>query len=112
VATRRDAALRRRPPRWSAESCAALELDPAWLPPALSRGSAGRTPGRRPVAAGAGDQAAGALGVGVTRGGGPLSVVLGTSGVVFAGSTSTRPSRPAAYTPSATRCPAPGTRWA
>src|SRR5436305_14495553 len=36
-----------------------------------------------PVAAGAGDQAAGALGVGVDRPG-PLSVVLGTSGVVFA----------------------------
>jgi xylulokinase len=36
------------------------------------------------VAAGAGDQAAGALGVGVDRPGGPLSVVLGTSGVVFA----------------------------
>jgi xylulokinase len=35
------------------------------------------------VAAGAGDQAAGALGVGVDRPG-PLSVVLGTSGVVFA----------------------------
>src|SRR3712207_155713 len=36
-----------------------------------------------PVAAGAGDQAAGALGVGVDRPG-PVSVVLGTSGVVFA----------------------------
>ena len=35
------------------------------------------------MAAGAGDQAAGALGVGVDRPG-PLSVVLGTSGVVFA----------------------------
>jgi xylulokinase len=35
-----------------------------------------------PVAAGAGDQAAGALGVGVVRPG-PLSIVLGTSGVVF-----------------------------
>jgi xylulokinase len=37
-----------------------------------------------PVAAGAGDQAAGAVGVGVDRAGGALSVVLGTSGVVFA----------------------------
>ncbi len=36
-----------------------------------------------PVAAGAGDQAAGALGVGVDRPG-PASIVLGTSGVVFA----------------------------
>ena len=38
-----------------------------------------------PVAAGAGDQAAGALGVGVDRPG-PASIVLGTSGVVFAAS--------------------------
>jgi xylulokinase len=37
-----------------------------------------------PVAAGAGDQAAGALGVGVLREGEAASVVLGTSGVVFA----------------------------
>jgi xylulokinase len=36
------------------------------------------------VAAGAGDQAAGALGVGVVSRGDPASVVLGTSGVVFA----------------------------
>jgi xylulokinase len=43
----------------------------------------GRTGGGVAVAAGAGDQAAGALGVGVDRPG-PLSVVLGTSGVVFA----------------------------
>jgi xylulokinase len=37
-----------------------------------------------PVAAGAGDQAAAAVGAGIT-GPGPLSVVLGTSGVVLAG---------------------------
>ncbi len=37
----------------------------------------------RPEIGGAGDQQAGALGVGVV-GPGPLSVVLGTSGVVFA----------------------------
>jgi xylulokinase len=42
----------------------------------------GRTPDGVPVAAGAGDQSAGALGVGVVRPG-PLSIVLGTSGVVF-----------------------------
>jgi xylulokinase len=36
-----------------------------------------------PVVAGAGDQASGALGVGVVAAGGPASVVLGTSGVVF-----------------------------
>ena len=44
----------------------------------------GATHGGVPVAAGAGDQAAGALGVGVVAEGGPASVVLGTSGVVFA----------------------------
>ena len=43
----------------------------------------GETSDGIPIAAGAGDQAAGALGVGVDRPG-PLSVVLGTSGVVFA----------------------------
>ena len=53
--------------------------------PALleSPAESGRTATGVPVAAGAGDQAAGAVGVGVDRPG-PLSVVLGTSGVVFA----------------------------
>jgi xylulokinase len=70
--------------RWSSEVVGALELDPAWLPPVLeSPDVSGRTADGVPVAAGAGDQAAGALGVGVDRPG-PLSVVLGTSGVVFA----------------------------
>jgi xylulokinase len=69
--------------RWSEELLSTLELDPAWLPPALeSPDVSGRTPDGAPVAAGAGDQAAGALGVGVDRPG-PASVVLGTSGVVF-----------------------------
>jgi xylulokinase len=69
---------------WSAEVLDALELDPAWLPPVVeSPQRTGETPDGIPVAAGAGDQAAGALGVGVDRPG-PLSVVLGTSGVVFA----------------------------
>jgi xylulokinase len=44
----------------------------------------GVTHGGVPVAAGAGDQAAGALGVGVVAEGGPAAVALGTSGVVFA----------------------------
>jgi xylulokinase len=70
--------------RWSDEVLAALEIPPDWLPPVLeSPAVAGRTSEGVPVAAGAGDQAAGALGVGVDRPG-PLSVVLGTSGVVFA----------------------------
>jgi xylulokinase len=59
--------------RWSDEMMAALEIPGEWLPEV-----------RESVqAAGAGDQAAGALGVGVV-GPGTLSVVLGTSGVVFA----------------------------
>ena len=70
--------------RWSQEMVEALELDPAWLPRALeSPEVSGETAAGIPVAAGAGDQAAAALGVGVDRPG-PVSVVLGTSGVVFA----------------------------
>jgi len=59
--------------RWSEEVCSALEIPVEWLPPAHESTAIG----------GAGDQQAGALGVGVV-GPGPLSVVLGTSGVVFA----------------------------
>ncbi|MFL6005738.1 MAG: xylulokinase [Gaiellaceae bacterium] len=58
--------------RWSDEVLDALEVPREWLPPVHES----------PAIAGAGDQAAGALGVGVT-GPGPVSVVLGTSGVVF-----------------------------
>jgi xylulokinase len=58
---------------WSEEVIEALELEPSWLPEARESTEI----------AGAGDQAAAALGVGVDRPG-PLSVVLGTSGVVFA----------------------------
>jgi xylulokinase len=69
--------------RWSDEVLHALELERAWLPDAHESTEIG----------GAGDQAAGALGVGIAGVGragvgverpGPLSVVLGTSGVVFA----------------------------
>jgi xylulokinase len=59
--------------RWSDEMLDALELPAAWLPEVHES----------PAIAGAGDQAAGALGVGIARPG-TLSVVLGTSGVVFA----------------------------
>jgi xylulokinase len=58
--------------RWSAEVLAALDLPREWLPPAHESTEI----------AGAGDQAAGALGVGIDAPG-PLSVALGTSGVVF-----------------------------
>ena len=70
--------------RWSQDVLDALDVPADWLPTALeSPEVSGRTANGTPVAAGAGDQAAGALGVGVD-GPGPLSVVLGTSGVVFA----------------------------
>jgi xylulokinase len=58
--------------RWSDEVLAALDLPREWLPPAHES----------TAIAGAGDQAAGALGVGIDVPG-PLSVALGTSGVVF-----------------------------
>jgi len=70
--------------RWSREMLDALEIPYQWLPRAVeSPAVSGHTADGVPVAAGAGDQAAGALGVGVDRPG-PVSVVLGTSGVVFA----------------------------
>jgi xylulokinase len=59
--------------RWSDDVLAALDVPRAWLPEVLESTDAG----------GAGDQAAGAVGVGVVAPG-TLSVVLGTSGVVFA----------------------------
>jgi xylulokinase len=58
--------------RWSHEVTDALEIPREWLPPVHES----------PDIAGAGDQAAAAVGVGVIEVG-PLSVVLGTSGVVF-----------------------------
>ena len=66
--------------RWSDDVLAALELPREWLPPAYESTEI----------AGAGDQAAGALGVGIAAPG-PLSVVLGTSGVVFAALDAYRP---------------------
>jgi len=79
---------------WSAEVTDALRIPRAWLPPThegpeitgtISTSAAqatGLAPGT-PVVAGGGDQAAGAVGVGAVEPG-VLSVVLGTSGVVFA----------------------------
>ena len=76
--------------RWCDEMLDGLDLPGAWLPPVLeSPAVSGHVDARNdrlhgvPVAAGAGDCAAAALGVGVSRPG-SLSVVLGTSGVVFA----------------------------
>ena len=59
--------------RWSEEVCARSS----------SRSSGCRRRRESTVIAGAGDQAAAALGIGITAPG-PVSVVLGTSGVVFA----------------------------
>ena len=59
--------------RWSDDVLADLELPRGWLPPAHESTEIGA----------AGDQAAAALGVGVDRPG-SVSVVLGTSGVIFA----------------------------
>jgi xylulokinase len=58
--------------RWSTEVCGALEIPLEWLPEAHES----------TAIAGAGDQAAAALGVGIASPG-PVSVVLGTSGVIF-----------------------------
>jgi xylulokinase len=70
--------------RWSGELLHDLEIPPSWLPDlAESPDAVGELDGI-PVAAGAGDQAAAAVGAGIT-GPGPFSVVLGTSGVVLAG---------------------------
>jgi xylulokinase len=70
---------------WSADVLDALELNREWLPTVHeSPAPAGRLGDRVPVAAGAGDEAAAAVGNGVVRQGDPVSVVLGTSGVVVA----------------------------
>ncbi len=79
---------------WSHEMLDAAEIDPRLLPavfesPAIcarvSRDAAALTGIRAgtPIVAGAGDQAAGAIGLGITRPG-AVSATIGTSGVVFA----------------------------
>ncbi len=69
--------------RWSTELLEDLEIPVAWLPELAESPDAVGTLNGVAVAAGAGDQAAAAVGAGITRPG-PLSVVLGTSGVVLA----------------------------
>ena len=69
--------------RWSDELLAELEIPPAWLPELCESSDVVGSFEGVPVAAGAGDQSAAAVGGGITRPG-PLSVVLGTSGVVLA----------------------------
>jgi xylulokinase len=70
--------------RWSHALLEVLELPEGWLPRVLeSPDPTGAAAGGIPVAAGAGDQAASALGVGVHQHG-TTAVTIGTSGVVFA----------------------------
>ena len=79
---------------WSPEILSALEIDPAWMPPtfegpeftgvvtAEAADLTGLLAGT-PVAAGGGDQAAQAVGVGAVEPG-IIGLTVGTSGVVFA----------------------------
>jgi len=80
--------------RWSSEMLAAAEMDAQLLPKVfespdvcghISRAGAAATGLKEgtPVVAGAGDQAAGAVGMGITTPG-AVSATIGTSGVVFA----------------------------
>ncbi len=80
--------------RWSLEMCEASGIDPAILPPVFESSEvcgkvseeAARLTGLKadtPVVAGAGDQAASAVGNGIVEAG-IVSCTLGTSGVVFA----------------------------
>ncbi len=79
---------------WSSEVLDELDIDPAWMPPTFEGPQfTGRiTPGAAaatgliagtPVAAGGGDQAAQAVGVGAVEPG-VVALTVGTSGVVFA----------------------------
>jgi xylulokinase len=87
--------------RWSDETAEALDIPRAWLPEvteSIAASAAVSAEGARhtalragtPVIAGAGDQAAEAVGCGITEHG-AVSVTIGTSGVVFAATESVRP---------------------
>ena len=79
---------------WSSEVLEALEIEPAWMPPtfegqeitgsvnAEATAATGLVVGT-PIVAGAGDQAAQAVGVGAVESG-LVALTIGTSGVVFA----------------------------
>jgi len=83
---------------WSTEILEALGIDPAWMPPTFEgpeftgrvtaeAASATGLKAGTPVAAGGGDQSAQAVGVGAVESG-IVALTLGTSGVVFATTTS------------------------
>ena len=82
--------------KWSQAMLAATEIDEAWLPRvyespeitgvvSLAGAEATGLRAGTPVVAGGGDQAAGAVGMGIVRPG-TVSATIGTSGVVFAAS--------------------------
>jgi len=84
--------------KWSAELLSRLEIDIELLPPLLESSEVAGVLSKEaakklglsmgiPVVAGAGDQPAGAVGMGVVRAG-IVSATIGTSGVVFAHSDS------------------------
>jgi len=86
--------------RWSHEMLEALEIPAGWLPEVMESSEISGTvtaeaaaatglPRGIPVVAGAGDQAAQAVGTGIVREG-AVSATIGTSGVVFAASSSYR----------------------
>jgi len=83
---------------WSAELLGLLEIPPSWMPPTYEgpefTGVVNETAAREtglavstPVAAGGGDQEAGAVGVGAVEAG-IIGLTVGTSGVVFSSTTS------------------------
>ena len=100
--------------KWSEEVCEALNVPAEWLPRALESAEvSGETSDGIPVAAGAGDQAAGALGVGVdARGRAAVGRARDLRRGVLGAARRSRPTRRRACTRSATRCRRPGTRWA
>jgi xylulokinase len=100
--------------KWSEEVCEALNVPTEWLPRALeSAAVSGETSDGIPVAAGAGDQAAGALGRrGHARGRAAVGRARHRRAWCSRRCRRSRPTRRRASTPSATRCRTPGTRWA
>ncbi|MBT8408583.1 MAG: xylulokinase [Alphaproteobacteria bacterium] len=87
--------------KWSEEACLASDTDPAWLPRIVSGSDiAGHLlaapakalglPAGLPVAAGGGDAATGAVGIGAVREGRSF-ISLGTSGQIFVATDSYRP---------------------
>jgi xylulokinase len=105
--------------RWSSEMISGLDIDARDLPKAYeSHEITGRVSAaaavatgltlNTPVVAGAGDQAASAIGNGIVEPG-KVSCTIGTSGVVFAYLAKPAYDPPVASTPFAMRCRTPGT---